>query len=416
VIDEIETALAGGFRRDLIASLARVQPFARALGELRRAMQAHVWRGPGASLDLRDWVDALDQRTRAEGFHVLHDWDGKADRVTPNAIVVDVLEFVVGRRGAEPTDPAALAILVDYYFVYLLALAAMRAWDESDPATTLDRITGLLETVQGPGGGGHKFADNAETLILIATSHYEPNEQGYAMLLDRARALPRANRTAMALGHAQAMGGHLRFGLAVTYGRDLEAMRADNVADYPWVCFALASLMDEYAALEAEGAAGPARDRVVEGVLNGLLPDPAAFLDRAPASLAPHEHEWTRFADLFRQHRAALVDAFAAHRPLDRRYSPLSLSFNFSQNLVKGTVADALLLGEAWNVSLNGLFTGLPHGDDRNIGREKLARTLMAYASAHPDTIRGRLSPVVFYDPAAGRRFFSATMRAVSGA
>jgi hypothetical protein len=219
----------------------------------------------------------------------------------------------------------------------------------------------------------------------------------------------------MALGHAQAMGGHLRFGLAVTYGRDLEAMRLDNVADYPWVCFALASLMDEYAALAAEGDTGLARDRVVEGLVNGITPDPAAFLERAPASLAPHEMEWMRFSERFREHRAELVEAFAAHRPLDRRYSPLALSFNFSQNLVKGTVADALLLGEAWNVSLNDLFTGLPHGDNRNVGKEKLARTLMAYASAHPDTIRGRLSPVVFYDPAAGRRFFSTTMRMLGG-
>ncbi len=36
-------------------------------------------------------------------------------------------------------------------------------------------------------GSGQRFADDAETLMLLATSHYEPGEQGYARLLERVR-------------------------------------------------------------------------------------------------------------------------------------------------------------------------------------------------------------------------------------
>ena len=377
-------------------------------------MEAQRWRGGGLSLDLAALVADFDRRTRQEGFHVLHDWDGKADRVTPNSIVVDVLEFLAARRGAEPTDRTSLAILVDYYFLYILALLAMRAWDDGRPGEDLARVTGLLQDLQGPAGSGQQFADNAETLILIATSHYEPREHGYVDLLARARALPAANRAAMALTHAQAMGGHLRFGFEVTYGRDLAAMRADNVADYPWLCFALAGLMDEYARLGEIGETGLSCDRVIEGLINALEPDPAAFLEVPPESLAEHAVDRARFGELFRRFRPELVEACARYRPLDREYSPLSLYFNFSQNLVKGAVVDALLLGEPWDLTLNDLFTGLPRGEGRNAARERLARTLMAYARAHPDTIRGRLSPVVIYDPAAGRRTFAAAMRAIT--
>jgi hypothetical protein len=413
VCTALEAALGGQLRRDVVEAAARHQTLGRALGPLRTAMQAHAWRGGGVGLDVASLVSDLDRRTRQEGFHVLHDWDGKADRVTANMIAVDVLEFLAAHRGAEDTDRAALAILIDYYFVYILALLAMRAWDDGRPGEDLDRVTRLLQRLQGPAGSGQKFADDAETLILIATSHYEPHEHGYDILLERARALPASNRAAMALGHAQAMGGHLRFGFDVTYNRDLAAMRADNGADYPWLCFALAGLMDEYARLSGIGEAGLSRERVIEALTNGLVPDPAAFLDDRPSSLAAHEADRARFDELFRRYQPELVEAFARYRPLDREYSALALYFNFSQNLVKGAVVDALLAGEPWDLTLNDLFTGVPRGEARNVARERLARTLMGYARAHPDSIGGRLAPVVIYDPAAGRRSFAAAMRIV---
>jgi len=38
----------------------------------------------------------------------------------------------------------------------------------------------------------------------------------------------------------------------------------------------------------------------------------------------------------------------------------------------------------------------------------------MSYARAHPHKIRGRLTPVIVYDPAAGRLAFGGAMRALA--
>ena len=51
----------------------------------------------------------------------------------------------------------------------------------------------------------------------------------------------------------------------------------------------------------------------------------------------------------------------------------------------------------------------------QNAAKETLATTLMGYARAHPQRIRGRLMPVIVYDPAAGRRAFSVAMQKLRG-
>jgi hypothetical protein len=271
-----------------------------------------------------------------------------------------------------------------------------------------------VRELQGEQGSGQRFADNAETLLLIGTSHYEPREDGYAKLLERARALPASNRTAMALTHAQAMASHLRFGYEITYAQDIAAMRADNGADYPWLGFGLTWLMEEYARMHEAGETGDARDRVVEGLINGLTPDPEAFLVRAPASLAAHADEHARFGALFDRYATDLLREFEPRRPRDPGYSPVALFFNFSQNVLKGLVVDAMWLGAPSPIGLNDLFTGvLKNGQspEINAAKARLARTLMSYARAKPDEIGGRLAPVIVYDPIVGRRAFGAAMR-----
>jgi hypothetical protein len=47
--------------------------------------------------------------------------------------------------------------------------------------------------------------------------------------------------------------------------------------------------------------------------------------------------------------------------------------------------------------------------------KQELAATLMGYARANPDTIRGRPMPVIVYDPATGRDAFAVTMRKING-
>ena len=137
----------------------------------------------------------------------------------------------------------ARAILIDYYFLHLLSLLSVRLWDDGDPDANLDRLNRLLDQLQGPDGGGQQFTADAETLMLIATSHYERNEEAFVTLLGRVRSLNREHQAKIALGHAASLGCHLRFGFEATCGRDTVATRDDNVADYPWLCYALATLM-----------------------------------------------------------------------------------------------------------------------------------------------------------------------------
>lgn len=409
----LETALNGSTRQQIVADVAdgsAPSTFGRSLLRLRDAMRSDMWTAGGHPLDLYRFVKPYDRLTRGEGFHVLHDWDGIADKVNEDTIPVDVLNYLRDKRGNEPSDRAALAILLDYYFAHLLALLSLRIWDAGDADTNLDRLNRLLEALQGPGGSGHRFATDAETLLLIATSHFELQEIGYDRLLDRVRRLNEVHRTNIAVGHAASMGSHLRFGFEATYVRDTLKMRDDNVADYPWLCFALVGLMREYRRLRSAGISGRERARIVESMLNGLSPDARAFVGAAPSALASSEAERAEFRDAFHECRRELLEEFAAHRPTGHAYSPLAFFFNFSHNVVKGAVVDALLRGAPWRVTLNDLLSGIADSEQESESRASLATTLMAYARHNPNRIRGRLMPVIVYDPAAGRRAFAIAM------
>jgi hypothetical protein len=320
-----------------------------------------------------------------------------------------VLHYVADKRGGDPVDSRALAMLLDYYFFHLLSLLSLRIWDDGgDADANLDCLDRLLRQLQGSDGGGQRFVDNAETLMLIATSHFELHERGYEKLLAATQTLSDQHRTNIALGHAVSMGSHLRFGFEATYGRDTVVMRDDNVADYPWLCFALLTLMRKYARMQEDGSS---RERVVEALLNGLTPDARAFVGEPPSSLSSCATERSEFRDLFHQHRESVLAAFERYRPAEQVYSPLSFFFNFSHNILKGTIVDALLRSEAWAVSFNDLLTSIPADEPITQSKERLAKTLMGYARANPDTIRGRPMPVVVYDPQAGRQAFTVTMR-----
>src|SRR5262249_30207033 len=155
---------------------------------------------------------------------------------------------------------------------------AMRVWDEGDADANLGIIDDLLRTLQGDGGSGQRFADDAATLLLIATSHFEPKEDGYGVLLERVRALNAEHRLHVAIGHAGALGAHLRFGFEATYARDHLAARADNVADYPWLHFSLATLMRTYDEMPCGERVAARGQRVTEAILNGLTADTAGVL------------------------------------------------------------------------------------------------------------------------------------------
>jgi hypothetical protein len=410
----LETALTGEVRREILAGVSEARDFTQALRRLRSGMRAHAWKAGELRVDLEEVVAKYDRKTRQDGFHALHDWDGKADHVNDDIIPIDVLDYLIAKRGAESqVDAAALAILLDYYFLHLLSLLSLRIWDEGDPDANLDRLNALVSELQGPGGSSQRFVDDAETLILIATSHFELVERGYSVLLARVRTLSAAHRARIALAHTVSMGSHLRFGFEASYGRDTVVMRDDNVADYPWLCFALRTVMDEYARLTAAGAALMDVAPMAEGILNGLSADARAFLGQPPSSLSDSDADRAAFRALFLEHRGSLMELFERFRPAADSYSPLSFFFNFSHNVVKGMVVDALLRGKPWPLTFDDMLTELSRDVAEAAVKQELAVTLMGYARANPDTIRGRPMPVIVYDPSTGRDAFAVTMRKI---
>src|SRR3954447_11341214 len=410
----IETALDGAARRAILEGVSASKDFAEALRRLRVSMRAHAWKIDAQKIDFEEAVHKYDRRTRQEGFHALNDWDGKADRVNDNIIPVDVLDYLIVTRGQEPINSAALGILLDYYFLHILSLFSLRIWDEGDPDANLDRLDRLVAALQGPAGSGQRFVDDAATLILMATSHFEIVERGYGRLLARVRTLNAEHRARIALAHAVSMGSHLRFGFEASYGRDTVVMRDDNVADYPWLCFALMTLMDEYASRGGAAAGEEEQAPIVESILNGLSADARAFIGQPPASLSDSERDRGQFRVRFLEHREPLVEAFQRFRPATT-YSPLAFFFNFSHNVLKGTVVDALLRGRAWPLTFDDMLTALSRDAAEAALKQELAVTLMGYARANPDTIRGRPMPVIVYDPSTGRDAFAVTMRKISG-
>ena len=408
---DLAQLLDGSYRRDIVAEAARAKTLGEALLWLRESMRSHVWTIDEREFDFARAIEKLDRKTRQIGFHVMHDWDGIADRVNDDTIPVDVLHYLIDRRGEEPVSATTLAMLLDYHFMHVLALLSVRVWDEGDPDANMDRVDQLLHLLQGPDGSGQPFAMDAETLLLIATSHYEMYERGYAVLLDNVRTLNDRHQTNIALGHAASIGCHLRFGFEATYGRDTINMRDDNVADYPWLLYALNTLMQQYVRLRETGEAGLPHDVLVEALINGLSGDARAFVGKAPRSLAGFEHDRAAFRDAFHAYKADLLPAFESYRPTEQTYSPLNFFFNFSHNVVKGAVIDGLLEGRSWPVTFNHLLTSHPDDAAPLTVREHLARTLMDYARANPHKIRGRLMPVIVYDPAAGRQAYAVAIR-----
>ncbi|MFM8534838.1 MAG: hypothetical protein ACKOEC_14835 [Acidimicrobiia bacterium] len=401
--------MRGTTRQDIVAGLGG-KTLGESLHVLRDAMRANRFKAGGRTVFLDRVVKDFDGKTRAEGFHVLHDWDGVAQQVNPDIIPVDVLHFVAEQRGAEPASHIEPAILLDYYFMHVISLLALRVWDEGDPNANYDRLNAILAELQGPNGSGQQFAADAETLMLIATSHYELEESGYASLLSRCRTLDHAHQFRIGLGHASSMGCHLRFGFEAQCGRDTVLLRDDNVADYPWLCFALAVVMREYDRMVAAGIENRDRAVIEEALLNGLTADARAFIGAPPASLSGSESDRRQFVEGFTRHKDALLAAFPKYRPADTAYSPLSFFFNFSHNVVKGTVVDALLWGEAWDVSLSDLLSGVPRAGLEEGSQQLLATTLMGYARSNPDRIRGKLMPVIVYDPQSGRHAYTVAM------
>ena len=427
-------------------------------------MRAHVFRGRFAPLVLDGFVRDFDVHTREEGFHVLHSWNHLEHHFTRENTPVLMLDRFAKEWSAARATPRVQALLLDHYFFYVLALMVMRAWDEGDPNRNLDRITGLLRHLQGTHGSGHQFVARAETLLLMAISHFHPDERAYPRLLERIRTLDRAHRVHFALAEAAILGSHLRWGFAVLYRRDLGRMRSDNMGDYPWLLFSVATLMEEYVRLREEGAGASGggdvaerRTRVLEGLIDGLTPDPWAFTGAPPEALRPYEEEHSGFREAFAEHRDDLLEEFARLRPRKQAYSPLSYHCNFPHNAIMAKVSIQLADENAPNLPMDAMFTraeawrpadqgalasGVPDavaetgqagvrdaeaaampGDESDAARaaafmsanhpEALARYLMAYSGASPERLGRRGARLIIYDPNVGLRYYKMALQAL---
>ena len=342
-------------------------PFVR----LRAAIQDHTLPRDTTPLSLRPVVDALDAKCRDEGLHPMQAWDFKAHRFSKDpapALLVDHCARLERRADTR----TALAVLLDAYLYSVLGLLAMRAWDEGDAGSNLDRVTLLLHLTRQE-GSGLAYVDDAETLLFLTASYFHPDETSYDTLLDRTRALPLRQQVQVAGVSGAMLSAHLRWGFRYMYGRDIKHMRDDNVADYPWVRFAVETL---------------ARDQSsIEPLLVAMAADP---WEMAPLA-------WKIRPELRRELEEA--------QPRSRTFSPLSVTFNFPSNAAVALVAATIEDGRFYP-PLNALFTR-----DSGSAGEELAERLMKYSASEPARLGAGGVPLVVYDPTEGARAYNAVLR-----
>lgn len=410
--DCLSSALGGDVRHAIVASAYQERDLRAALARLRTAMRTHVFRHGAGALDLSALVGAMDSATRREGFHVFLEWHEVAYRFIEEDIPVVLLDYFASLGHNARKDEGALAILLDYYFLYVLALVATRAWEEGDPAANLDRVTALVADLQGPAGSGRRFVDDAESLLWIAISTYEPDDLAYHRLLQRVRSLAPPSRRRVGAVGAPLLGCHLRWGFPHLYESDLGRMRADNFIDYPWLLFALAELTAEYDALRSTPAFGDRSRRLAGALLSGLSPDPEAFLGEAPPSLAAYPQEHALVRARLERHRLALLRDFERHAPVGGGYSPLGLHFNFPHNATFAMAVLALVDEATPNLSLNTLLDGGETAGPAS-GVLGLAGRLTAFAAANPEPRGSRSVLGLYYDPDAALAAYQATRRAL---
>ena len=249
----LETALDGAARREIVAALSDAKDFGHALRRLRGAHAGPRVEGRRAGIDLDEVVAKYDRRTRQDGFHVLHDWDGKADHVNDDIIPVDVLDYLAAQRGARAAgrararDPARLLLPAPPG-----AAARSVSGTTAIPTRTSIGSTRCFAQLQGPDGSGQRFVDDAETLILIATSHFEIVGAGIRRAA-RARADARTARTRLndrAWPRRRAWAAICASASRRTYGRDTRGACATTTLPTIRGCVSRwSTVMREYARL-----------------------------------------------------------------------------------------------------------------------------------------------------------------------
>ena len=393
--DALDAALTSGARDEMLDALESAGDFVSACAVLRSAMRAHAFSTAAGGVELQRIVQTFDNRARRSGLHVLQSWDYRAHEFSDEILPVLMLDRCAVLRVPSENRRAALSVLLDHYFTSLLGLMATSAWDEGDANENLDRVDQLLRTLSAS-NPRRRFVDDVETLLLVAISHYHPEESAYDELLKRVEQLGDLHRLRLAHACASTLGGHLRWGLRFMYKRDVGRMRDDNIVDYPWFVFSLVTLWRELRRLHDAGVTGAERDRVAEGFVNGLTADPWLWTASTPNWLALQRSEHAQLRDEMLEHRDIVAAALESSRPQPGEFSPLGFDCNFLCNTAVAMVATALA-DPSPHPSLNALFTRYPHDGWMPADNERQARRLNAYARAgSPDPA---VPALIVYDP-----------------
>ena len=406
----LEALLKGPTRQEILDHAFRSGDPDMAIETLRAGMRSHVLRTAQGPVQLQPVVRTLDSRTRRDGFHVLLEWDHAGHRFLEEEVPVLMLDYFKQRQNRKRPLRETLAILLDYYFLYVLAVLVLRAWDEGDPNQNLDRITGLLGELQGPRGSGHRFLDDWETLIFIAISHYEPDDLAYHRLLRQMWDLDEAHRVSLARVTAPVFGSHLRWGFPSLYNRDLVRMRDDNFSDYPWLFFSVMELMRGYARMRRQGTLEAERRELVGALLSGLTPDPWMFVEKPLPSIAEYAADHAEFQELFVRYKDDLLEEFEAHRPTKGLYTPLGFHFNFLHNALIAMLVNGLLGAPTPNLGMSALWVSEQPGGAPEDSPEVMARLAMNYAAQNPERRSGRLVLMIAYDWSVALRSYSRTV------
>jgi hypothetical protein len=436
--DLLDEILDSECRAGILEGLSTGTSLTRRLWRLRSAMASHTFEGvPGRFGPL---VQELDRRTGKDGFRVLHSWNHTTHAFTDDLVPVLLLDFFERAEVPEPDSRTTLAILLDYYFMHVLALCAMRVWDTDRPDVLLDRLTLLVASLQGRHGSGHQFVRNAETLLIYALSQFHPEEAAYDRMIERVATLTEAHQVAFARVSAAVLSAHLRWGFWLMYDRDVVRMRKDNVGDYPWLLWSALTLLRAYARLEEphtldlrtpeprtpepRGSAPHKSDprlprerrEIVGALLLALAADPWAFRGTVPPALESYGGEYAELREILTTHGVRLFEDMEAHRPTREVYAPLALHFNFPHNTLVAIVTLALLESKPQTLPLNVLLEAEYHMDTDGEVRETpegLARLLMSFSGASPDRLGYRGAMLVAYDPLSGMRSYSMTVDAL---
>jgi hypothetical protein len=399
-------------RRAILDAAFSTGSAADALSHLRAAMRIHTFPTTTVPCNLRRLVDKFEARSRREGLHVLEGWDYQAHKFPADIVPVLMLDYFTRLGIPGNAEKTALAILLDQYFLSILALLAVRGWDDGDANANLDRVTSLLQDLHGPNGGGLRVVENADTLLLLAIAYYNPEETSFGLLMRKVRKLDEWHQSRLALPFAGILGSHLRWGFRFMYSRDVGAMRDDNVVDYPMLQFAIATLLRAYSRICDEGILGAERETVVGGLLNGFAADPWAFTGSMPMSLADDRAEYDECRDRLSRYRIELLEDIERQQPTREVYSPLGFSCSFLSNAAVAVVGIAM---ENANVrqqpSLNALFSSDRAGASPEESAEGLAERLMQFSTVNPERLGWGGAPLIVHDPRDAAHWFNTVRR-----